>query len=358
MSTLYESWTLFDEGYYDSADTDPLFQIFTPEADHWITSVELLLQAYSGNSGTLTVELQTVSAGLPSGVVIGSGTYDISLIGEEYTVGAWYEIPLSGGLVAGTDYAIVIKTEGAGGVGWFYQNDEGPYYNDKPEFSGLGSWDWNNGILTYESWYPNYEQSYCFKEYGNTSYLSGSNIVDLKTELNETDIWNDIRVSIPSYGYKLELVGAQWFRYPINLQARATDGQSINKYGRRTKTLNKHVPADYYAEAYCEGELAQRKEPIPKTELKLLGVDATNIVTAITTKVAGQISYSYSPAGLNATAVIDRTELDIDLDGIPRLTLNLTDVGPLADGPEQPIPTRQFLHIDEDTVDDTADLIG
>jgi hypothetical protein len=163
---------------------------------------------------------------------------------------------------------------------------------------------------------------------------------------------------LPSYGYTLELVGQQWFRYPINLQARATDGQSINRYGRRTKTLSKHVPADYYAEAYCEGELAQRKEPIPKTELKLLGIDAANIVTALTRKVAGQISYSYSPAGLNATALIDNFTLDVDLDGIPRLTLNLTDVGPLADGPDPPIPTRKFLHIDDDTVDDTTDLIG
>ena len=322
MSTLYESWVLYDEGYYDYADADPLFQIFTPETDHWITSIELLLQAYSGYTGTLTVEIQTVSAGLPSGAVIGSGTYNILLIAEETDVGAWYEIFLSCGVVAGTDYAIVIRSDNDV-VGWFYQNDEGPYYNDKPEYSGYG--DNADGVITYESWYPDCEQSYCFKEYGITGYLLGSNFVDLKTELNESDIWNDIRVMLPSYGYTLELVGDIWYKYPVNLQARATSGESQLKYGRRTKTLNKHVPANYYAQSYCEGELAQRKEPICKTYIKLLGIDATNIVTALTARVATEISYFYVTAGLNATALIDNLTLDIDLDGIPRLTLNLTD---------------------------------
>lgn len=324
MTTLYESWTLFDEGYYDSADEYPLFQIFTPEADHWINSVELLLQAYTGNAGTLTVEIQTVSAGLPSGAVVGSGTCIISLIEEETTVGAWYAIPLSCGVVAGTDYAIVIYTDGDS-VSWFYQNDEGPYYNDKPELSGYG--DWSYSVLTYESWYPDYSQSYCFKEYGETTgYLSSSTFVDLKTTLDTNDIWNDIRVMLPSYDYTLELIGGTWYKLPINLQARATDGASQLKYGRRTKTLNKQGINSYYAESYCAGELLQRKEPLNKTYMKLLGVNDANIITALTTKIATEVSYIYATAGLNATAIVDNLTLDIDLDGILRLTINTTDL--------------------------------
>ena len=321
--TLYESWTLFDEGYYDSADADPLFQIFTPETDHWITSIELLLQTYSGYTGTLTVEIQTVSAGLPSGAVIGSGTYNILLIAEETDVGAWYEIFLSCGVVAGTDYAIVIRSDNDV-VGWFYQNDEGPYYNDKPEYSGYG--DNADGVITYESWYPGWEQSYCFKEYGVvTGYLSGSNFVDLKTELNEKDVWNDVRVLLPSYDYTLELVGGTWYKYPITLEARAVSGESINKYGRRTKTLNKHIPYKPYAETYCAGEVDQRKEPLTNIELKMIGVDATNIVTILSTAVNDEISCVLATAGLNSTGIVDSLTLDIDLDQIPRLTMRITD---------------------------------
>ena len=477
MSTLYESWVLYDEGTYDNAGEDPLWQIFTPETDHFITSVKLLISANSDHSGTLTVEIQSTTDGsswptgdalstgskivvgedyyiqqwaslygdgsntgggfregenailteesflfqiagdsfsetpdsywyfwgidrgylswqiftpttsqtitsvdlglyrrwdstwawetitvtplevlagqrysilvygsdvdetdpehptgtiyieikatvtypIPSGNVLCSGTFDVTSIGEDSDNGFWTEINLSGAsLSAGTNYAIVIRSD-QDSVGWFYQNDVGPYYNDKLGFSGYAYFG------TYIPYFPGYAQSYCFKEYGITGYLLGSNFVDLKTELNESDIWNDIRVMLPSYGYTLELVGDIWYKYPVNLQARATSGESQLKYGRRTKTLNKHVPANYYAQSYCEGELAQRKEPICKTYIKLLGIDATNIVTALTARVATEISYFYVTAGLNATALIDNLTLDIDLDGIPRLTLNLTD---------------------------------
>jgi hypothetical protein len=179
--------------------------------------------------------------------------------------------------------------------------------------------------------------------------LTASELTDLKTDLTEKDIWNDIRVMLPSYGYTLELIGGTWYRLPINLQARATDGQSINKYGRRTKTLNKHVTANYYAQSYCEGELAQRKEPMTKVDLKLIGTDATNIITALTAKVATQVSYVLATAGLNDTGIIDNLTLDIDLDGIPRLTLSITEatLTQLAD----------LFHIDVDLIDG-AHVIG
>lgn len=188
--------------------------------------------------------------------------------------------------------------------------------------------------------------------------LTAAELIDLKTEINEVDIWNDVRVMLPSYGYTYELVGQQWFKYPINLQARATDGQSINRYGRRTKTMNKHVIYKEYAEAYCEGVLATCKEPIQKINAKMIGSDNSNTVKALTLKAGQQIDYLYAPAGLSAWATIDNLTLDIDSDGIPRLELNLTDTAPLINPPEPPIPERQFLHIDEDTVDDTTDLIG
>lgn len=183
-------------------------------------------------------------------------------------------------------------------------------------------------------------------------------MTDLKTTLDTNDIWNDIRVMLPSYGYTLELIDGTWYRLPINLQARATSGESQNKYGRRTRTMSKQVLYEEYAEAYCEGVLEKCKEPIQKAELKLIGVNNANILTALTVNLADQLDYVYATAGLNNTAEVDSFVLDIDLDGIPRLTLNVTDTAPLLNPPDPPIPERQFFNVNVDTVDSTTDLVG
>jgi len=180
--------------------------------------------------------------------------------------------------------------------------------------------------------------------------LTGAELTDLKTEINTADIWNDVRVMLPSYEYTLELKDDGWHKYPVDLVARSTDGASISKYGRRTKTQSKHVIEQAFAEAYCEGEVAKCKEPVTKVELKVIGSNHANIITALTTRVAQQINYQYAPAGLNDIGSVDNLVMDVDLEGVPRLTLNLTEVGPLE--------LFNLFEVDIDTVDDSDDLIG
>jgi hypothetical protein len=173
--------------------------------------------------------------------------------------------------------------------------------------------------------------------------LTDSNFLDLKYNLDTNDIWNDVRVMLPSYEYTLELVGATWYKYPVNLQSRSIDGQSINKYGRRTKTQNKHVIDSYFAEAYCDGEVLRYKEPMHRLEVKLVGQDAANIILALNTKISDQLSYINSTSGLNDTGIVDNLTLDIDLDMVPRLTLNLTEATALE--------LLNVFHVDVDLID-------
>ena len=153
--------------------------------------------------------------------------------------------------------------------------------------------------------------------------LTGSEMTDLKTELDIADVWNEARVMLPSYETTLELKEDGWHRYPLDITARAMDGQSISRYGRRTRTQSKHVIEQYFAEAYCAGEVEKYKEPVPLVEIKMVGSNAVNIILALSPRVAGQVTYQYSPLGLNAIGAVDQAVLDVDLDGIPRLELKL-----------------------------------
>lgn len=180
--------------------------------------------------------------------------------------------------------------------------------------------------------------------------LTGSELTDLKTELDIADVWNDVRVMLPSYETTLELLEDGWHRYPVDLVARATDGPSISKYGRRTKTQNKHVIEQYFAEAYCEGEVSKYKEPVTRVEMKLLGSNAANIIMALTARAAGQVAYQYSPLGLSAIGMVNSAVLDVDLDGIPRLTLSAHEISAQD--------LLEWFHVDVDTIDNETDVIG
>ena len=186
--------------------------------------------------------------------------------------------------------------------------------------------------------------------------LTESVMVDLQTELDIADVWNEVRVMLPSYETTIELKEDGWHRYPVDLAFRANDGLSISRYGRRTKTQSKHVIEQNFAEAYCAGEVSKYKEPVQRLNVKLIGSNDANMVKALTLKVAQQLDYLYAPAGLSAWASIDNLTLDIDLDGIPRLELNLTDndaTVPVV----PPVPRHDYFKVGISLVDGT-DIVG
>jgi len=159
--------------------------------------------------------------------------------------------------------------------------------------------------------------------------LTDNNFIDLDYEVRENDIWNDIRVMVPRYDSEYILVDGVWYRLPIDLVKRSTDGESINKYGRRTKTQKTHVINELFSEAYCEGEVLKRKEPYPKVRVKMIGKDAAEILNILSTGLSQRVNYMNLTSGLNSTGVIDSVQLDIDVDRIPRLTMMIDQLRPL-----------------------------
>jgi hypothetical protein len=191
--------------------------------------------------------------------------------------------------------------------------------------------------------------------------LTAGEMTDLKTEINTNDVYNDIRVMVPSYSYTLvETAPDVWYRYPIDINVREVDSLSINRYGRRTKMQSKQVIGSMFAETYCAGELVKWKEPIQRIAVSMIGSNSANTIKALTLKVSQQVDYLYAPAGLSAWASVDNLTLDIDMDGIPRLSLNLTDNEAITITPpvDPPVPVTAWFNVGVDRVDNTTDLIG
>jgi len=160
--------------------------------------------------------------------------------------------------------------------------------------------------------------------------LNEENFADLKIDLDIAQVWNDIRVLLPSYSYTLELQGSTWIKIPDDYSQRYVEGASVNKYGRRTRTLNKHVIDRSFGEEYCHSEADKSCEPLNRLDIKLVGKDPENIAICLllAASLSSQVSYMHEAIGLDNTGMIEKVDLDIDLDRIPRLNMTMSEIQP------------------------------
>jgi len=110
------------------------------------------------------------------------------------------------------------------------------------------------------------------------------------------------------------------------LQVRATDSDSINKYGRRTMNLvwptgatenQMQSVVDHYCDKY--------KEPAARLSLTLKGKDDTNLAIIYQAEVSQTVQAINARLGLNDLFYIDSIEIHGGIDDIPICTLGLTD---------------------------------
>jgi len=113
--TLYEKSNTGDDG---NASIGPGAnwegQTFTPTIQHTITSVKLYLHRDDGVlPGTVTVSIRATAASLPTGADLVSGTYNADSL-TPFTP-TWVEFTFGAGtmLLAGTQYAKVIRVSSA-----------------------------------------------------------------------------------------------------------------------------------------------------------------------------------------------------------------------------------------------------
>ena len=110
------------------------------------------------------------------------------------------------------------------------------------------------------------------------------------------------------------------------LQVRATDSDSINKYGRRTMNLVWPTGAtenqmQTVVDRYCD----KYKEPAARLSLTLKGKDDTNLGIIYQAEVSQTVQVINANLGLNDLFYIDSIEIHGGIDGVPVCVLGLTD---------------------------------
>jgi|GEM_PF-6618378 len=180
--------------------------------------------------------------------------------------------------------------------------------------------------------------------------LIGDDLIDLVLSVDDTEIWNDVRVMVPSYTYTLELLDDGWHKYPVDVVQRNVDSASINKYGRRTKTQKWQVIEQYFAEAYCSGQVLKYKEPMDRAKIKMVGANDANILTGLTARLGQTMTCQVAALDMNHIGYVDHFTLDVDADNIMRIGMNIEELRPLE--------ALYLFHVGIDTVDNAAHVIG
>ena len=132
-------------------------QSFTAGISGDLDQVDVLL-ARSGSPGDLTVEIQTLSSGVPSGTVLASGSVAAASVTGSY---AWIPVPLSpvAPSSAGVQYAIVLSAPSSAGSGDRYDwaITGGSPYSAGTQLSSLdGGASWTAGDPTFDSNFKTY----------------------------------------------------------------------------------------------------------------------------------------------------------------------------------------------------------
>lgn len=137
-------------GAFETSDDDYQGQLFGVGQNLFLIAAKLRLYR-DGNIGTITIEIQETTSGVPNGTVLTS----CSLNGDSLTTnteGEWLHIPLSCSLLKDTDYCIVIKapSQAVNHLIWVTQQ-VGSYRNGLVYTQNGGS-SWTTGV-PYDSFF-------------------------------------------------------------------------------------------------------------------------------------------------------------------------------------------------------------
>jgi len=171
---------------------------------------------------------------------------------------------------------------------------------------------------------------------------------DLELTLDDTEIFNDLRVMIPHYYYDLSYIDLGGGNYQSvvtwrDLIYQSLDGPSVNKYGRRTKTQKFHVMDASFQEAYCENNKQKYAEPLQKAKAKIIGSDEFKIIQCLNTRLSEQYVLDNPVMELNDTFRVDSIILEIRPNQAPVLSLGLGEV--------QALELENLFIIDTDLID-------
>lgn len=137
--------------------------------------------------------------------------------------------------------------------------------------------------------------------------MNSTELTDLKINLDDTEILNDLRVMVPRYSYDLtwEETGGVYHVTNVNyhdLIHTEIESDSIHKYGRRSKVNKYQVMDDSFKEAWAENQKQRSHEPLYDCDAVMVGQNAINYLG---TKVSDNVTLADSITGINNSYWVD-----------------------------------------------------
>jgi hypothetical protein len=128
-------------------------QTFTAGVTGRLDQVDLFVSRV-GNPGDLTLQIQAVAAGVPSGAVLATTTVPQSGITSSFT---WLSVPLASPaqVTAGAQYAIVLSAPSPPGInfyGWSIGAFDAPYAGGKLTLSITSGATWGAFAAIFDTW--------------------------------------------------------------------------------------------------------------------------------------------------------------------------------------------------------------
>jgi len=113
------------------------------------------------------------------------------------------------------------------------------------------------------------------------------------------------------------------------LQVRATDSDSIDKYGRRTMNLVWPTGAsETDMQGVVDRKLASNKEPVARLTVRLLGKTDALLQMMHDAEISDEVQVICDLLGLNDTFWLDSIEVQCDLNRLPSAVWGLVDKSP------------------------------
>jgi hypothetical protein len=153
--------------------------------------------------------------------------------------------------------------------------------------------------------------------------LTTAELQNLKINIDDSEIRNDLRILIPHYDYELNYVGLLVDSVTYNdLVLTTVDSDSISKYGRRTK-INKHQVMDKsFQDAWSGMQKQEYAEPFYSLQATL---SPEQITKMLTTKISDVLTVTETTSGVNNEYIVTNWVLEAR-PGITTCTLGLKEL--------------------------------
>ena len=153
--------------------------------------------------------------------------------------------------------------------------------------------------------------------------LVDAELHDLKINLDDTEIRNDLRVLIPHYDYVITYVGFDVDTVTYNdLVLTSIDSDSIKKYGRRSRINRYQIMDTTFQEAWAENQKQLYAEPYYSLQATL---SPEQIVKMLTTKVSDILTITETTSGVNNEYIVTNWVLEAR-PGFTTCTLGLKEL--------------------------------